>query len=85
MSFEHFKLPHIWRITEIDESKVPKGRFAKLELLWTPSNWKAAPPFVWSVSSEVYGNITEKNYGMSLKDLRTPSNEMLVIALEASK
>ncbi len=82
---EHFKLPHIWRITKIDEGKLLKGKFATLELFWTPSNWEEAPPFVWSVSSTLYDDIVKSNYGMSLKDLRTPSNEMLVIALECSR
>lgn len=84
---EHFNLPHIWKIAEINDGQVITGRFAKLELIWTPSDFELPPHLCpnWSMTRVIYEDITKRIFGMSLKDLRTPSNEMLVIALESSR
>jgi hypothetical protein len=83
---EHRKLPHIWKITEIKDGEYLGGLFAKLELLWTPPDFVLPThpegPLV-SLLRTIFEDVTSKDRLTSLRDLRTPSNEMLVIALES--
>ena len=77
----HYRMPHIWRITVLNDiSAYEDDSAARLDLVWKPGWWP---------NSEGYqnpncrlANAIQRGAEVVCRDLR-PANEMLVIAVAA--